>query len=79
MPRIKIFNALEIEAFESPPVFNSAERKKFFTLPAQLEKLRHSFHTPANQVCFILTAGYFRARHTFFSNQFRQADLSYSF
>ena len=29
MPRIKIFNALEIEAFESPPVFNSAERRLY--------------------------------------------------
>lgn len=77
MPRIRIFNALEIEAFESAPVFNSAERKKFFMLPVRLEKLCHSFHTSANQVCFILTAGYFRARHKFFSKQFRPADLSF--
>lgn len=77
MPRIRIFNALEIEAFESPPIFNSVERKKFFTLSAHLQKLIHSFHTPTNQICFILTAGYFRARHKFFGKQFLPADLSF--
>src|SRR5262245_52422932 len=56
MPILKIFNPLEIEAFESPPLFNSLERKKFFTLPTQLQQLSHSFSTPTNQVCFILTA-----------------------
>src|SRR5713101_5231038 len=77
MPRIKIFNALEIEAFESPPVFNRAERRKFFTLPMHLQKLSLSFYTPINQVCFTLTAGYFRARHKFFGKQFRPTDLSF--
>lgn len=77
MPRIKIFNALEVEAFESPPLFNSVERKKFFTLPAPLQKLSESFYTPTNQVCFIVTAGYFRARHQFFGKQFRAADLDF--
>lgn len=61
MPILKIFNTLEIEAFESPPLFNSLERKKFFTLPTQLQQLSHSFSTPTNQVCFIVTAGYLRA------------------
>ena len=78
MPRIKIFNALEIEAFDSPPVFNSAERKKFFTLPMHLRKLlSHSLYSPINQVCFTLTAGYFRARHKFFGKHFLPADLSF--
>lgn len=77
MPRIKIFNAQEIEAFESPPVFNSGERKKFLTLPAPLHKLSQSFYTPTNQVCFIVMAGYFRARHQFFGKQFRPADVDF--
>ena len=77
MPRIKIFNAQEIAAFESPPVFNSVERKKFFTLPAPLQKLSQSFYTSTNQVCFIVMAGYFRARHQFFGKQFRPADVDF--
>ena len=32
MQRMKIFNNLEEMAFDSPPVFNSAERKRFFSL-----------------------------------------------
>lgn len=45
MPRMKILNSLEREAFESPPHFNSTERKRFFSLPPALngimEGLRH--------------------------------------
>ena len=37
MARMKIFNTLEEEAFESPPVFNSADRKQFFSLPVVLK------------------------------------------
>ena len=33
MARMKILNNLEREAFESPPHFNSAERKQFFAMP----------------------------------------------
>ena len=77
MSTIKIFNAAEIEAFEAPPLFNHLERKKFFTLPARLQELSQSFRTPTNQACFILTAGYFRARHKFFGKQFRPTDVSF--
>jgi len=40
MPRMKILNSQEREAFESPPNFNNAERKRFFSLPLVLN--RHS-------------------------------------
>ncbi len=42
MPRMKVFNALEEETFETPPVFNTAERKRYFTLPAGLDDLVES-------------------------------------
>lgn len=77
MSIIKIFNTLEIEVFESPPVFNHAERKKFFTLPSHLQQKNKSFRTPTNQVCFILMTGYFRARNKFFGKQFHAADLEF--
>lgn len=77
MSILKIFNAAEIEAFESPPLFNHLERKQFFTLPARLQALCESFRTPTNQACFILTAGYFRARHKFFGKQFRPPDVRF--
>ena len=33
MPRMKVLNSIEQEAFEFPPVFNSAERKRHFDFP----------------------------------------------
>lgn len=77
MARMRIFNRLEEEAFESPPVFNSAERKRFFSLPLALEEPLLGLRTPTNRVCFLVVAGYFKARHKFFSRQFRQTDIEY--
>lgn len=77
MPRMKIFNALEEETFETPPVFNSIERKKLFTLPVGLTTTLESLRTPTNKVCFIVTAGYFRSRRKFFGAQFRQPDVEF--
>ena len=77
MPRMKIFNALEEAAFETPPVFNTAERKRYFTLPAGLHQLAATLRTPTNQVCFTLAAGYFRARRKFFAPLSRPADVAF--
>lgn len=74
---MKIFSTLEEEAFESPPVFNSAERKRFFSLPLILKDSVVTLRTPTNKVCFLVAAGYFKARHKFFARQFRQADIEY--
>jgi hypothetical protein len=56
MARMKIFSASEEEAFESPPVFNSAERKRFFSLPAALSESAVALRTPTNRVRFLLAA-----------------------
>jgi hypothetical protein len=77
MARMKIFNSLEEEAFESPPMFNSAERKRFFSLPSLLKDSMANLRTPTNKVCFLLVAGYFKSRRKFFAGQFRQADIEY--
>lgn len=77
MPRLKIFNSLEREAFESPPVFNSAERKRFFSLPLLLKESLVNLRTPTNQACFLMAAGYFRARRKFFPRQFHPNDITH--
>jgi len=74
---MKIFNTLEAETFESPPVFNSAERKRFFSLSLTLADSVANLRTPTNKVCFLITAGYFKARHKFFGWQFYQTDIDY--
>jgi len=78
MARMKIFNTLEEEAFESPPVLNSAERKQFFSLPVVLKDSVVDLRTPTNKVCFLVAAGYFKARRRFFGRQFRQTDIEYA-
>lgn len=62
MARMKIFDTLEEEAFESPPVFNSAERKRFFSLPLLLEDSMVNLRMPINKVCFLVVAGYFKGQ-----------------
>jgi hypothetical protein len=77
MARMKIFSASEEEAFESPPVFNSAERKRFFSPPAALNDAAATLRTPTNRVRFLLAAGYFKARHKFFNRQYHAADIGF--
>ena len=68
---------MEEKAFESPPVFNSAERKQFFSLPLVLKDSMENLRTPTNKVCFLVVAGYFKARRKFFARQFHQMDIEY--
>ena len=42
MPRMNILNAVEREAFDSPPVFNSFQRKQYFDFPSKLRVLERS-------------------------------------
>ena len=77
MPKMKILNSSEQNIFESPPVFNSVERKRFFSLPLTLNESMENLKTPTNKVCFLATAGYFKARHRFFARQFNQVDIEY--
>ena len=60
MPRMKILNTVEQEAFESPPVFNSFQRKQYFDFPLAIQQTA-SLRTPVNQLCFLLNCGYFKA------------------
>ena len=53
MSRMKILNAVEQEQFESPPVFNSVQRKQYFDFSLELLTLARDLQTPTNQVCFL--------------------------
>ncbi len=77
MAKMKIFSTPEQNNFESPPIFNSVERKRFFTLPLTLQESVHDLKTPTNKVCFLVAAGYFKARHRFFARQFHQNDIEF--
>jgi hypothetical protein len=55
MPRMNILNAVEQEAFESAPVFNSFQRKQYFDFPQAIQQATANLRTPANQLCFLLS------------------------
>lgn len=76
MPRMKILNRVEREAFEQPPVFSEDERERLFAVPPALQDTVDGLRTPTNQVCFIVAMGYFKASRAFFQ-EFRPADLAF--
>ena len=59
MPRMHILTPTEYAAFETPPVFSSVERKRFFDLSQRLEDLLTRCATPTNRICFVWHLGYF--------------------
>ncbi|KAF0250477.1 MAG: transposase Tn3 family protein [bacterium] len=77
MARMKIFNSLEEETFENPPIFNSVERKKFFDFPTSILDLVTNFKTTTNKIYFLVMFGYFKARRKFFFQKFYPADITW--
>src|SRR5260370_40150440 len=65
MPRMNILNAVEQEAFESAPVFNSFQRRQFFDLPQPFRQATANLRRPANQLCFFLCSASFKATKRF--------------
>ena len=78
MPRMNILNTVEREAFDSPPAFNSVQRKQYFDFPSQLRRLAGSLRAPTHQLCFLLSAGYFKAlKGSFLPTTFHRRDIEY--
>jgi len=78
MPRMNVLNAVEQEAFESAPVFNSFQRKQYFDFPQAIQQATANLRTPANQLCFLLSCGYFKASKRFFpARTFHPRDVEY--
>ena len=59
MPRMNILNTVESEAFNSPPVFSSFQRKQYFDFPSKLRRFAAGLCNPAYQLGFLLSAGLF--------------------
>ena len=77
MARMKILTRYEVAEFESPPKFNSTERKQFFSVSQAINELLAILRTPTNQVCFLILVGYFKAKRKFFGQQFSQLDVEF--
>ena len=78
MPKMKILNAVEQAEFDSPPEFDSTNRKKHFDFPMGILQLAEQLRTSTNKTCFLIASGYFSATKKFYSpQQFRQVDIEY--
>ena len=78
MPRMNILNTVEREAFNSPPVFSSFQRKQYFDFPSKLRRFAAGLRNPASQLGFLLSAGYSKAARRFFSpGSFHPRDIEY--
>ena len=64
--------------FNAPPVFNSRERKQFFTFPESLKQKARTLRKPSTQIGFLLACGYFKATKKFFKPEdYHQNDIAY--
>ena len=77
MALISILTTEEKKRFESPPVFSSQERKRYFRFPAEVVRIAEELRTPTTKVCFLTTYGYFKATNKFFHKQFLLTDLEF--
>src|SRR3989442_11430533 len=77
MALISILTTEEKKRFESPPVFSSRERKRYFRFPTEIIKIAEELRTPTTKVCFLAAYGYFKANNKFYNKQFHLTDLEF--
>jgi hypothetical protein len=65
MSTIQILTPTDIRNYQSPPRFDSFQRKKFFALPIGLMKEVEELRTPSGKIAFVLQCGYFRSSNRF--------------
>ncbi len=66
MLRMNILNRSEQEMFDTLPVFNSAERKRFCNFPNSLKEKTETLRRPSTKAGFLLSCDYFKATKRFF-------------
>lgn len=77
MRQIEVLPAYEAKQFDSTPVFNSEERKSFFTLSPELLVIIVRSNE-LNKIGLVLQHGYFKATGKFYkSENYRRADIHY--
>jgi TnpA family transposase len=77
MSTVQILTPPEIRNYESPPRFDSFNRKKFFALPIDLMKEVQNLRTSSGKIAFVLQTGYFRAAKRFFGSSFYESDIAF--
>ena len=60
MPRMNILSTSEKEEFDTPPIFNSRQRKQFFDLHTNIKEDIQKLRSPTNKIASVLAYGYFK-------------------
>lgn len=75
---MRILSAAEQTRLELPPIFDSAERKRYLDFSQSLIEMARTLRGPGNQIGFLLMCGYFRAARRFFAPvDFHARDIAY--
>ena len=79
MPRLRILNVTEREAYDRPPMMNAAERRRAFDLPASLIELAGTVQNPAQRIGLLVSAAYFGVAKRFFvPRHYRERDVAHA-
>ena len=77
MTRIIVFTPEEKKSFNSPPQFNSLDRKKYFSFSTGILQIAERLTKSQNRIFFLVTYGYFKATHKFYNKQLQRKDIVY--
>ena len=79
MPRLRILNATEREAYDRPPRFDGAGRRHAFEMPASLIEQAGSVQDPGQRIGFLVSAAYFSNARRFFSpRDYHERDVAHA-
>jgi len=78
MTRIVVLSVAEGKAFDTPPLFDSIDRKRFYDLTETLQNALNKLRTPTNKICFLVSYAYFKARKRFYDGEFHEKDIEYA-
>jgi len=78
MSRMNVLSPSEQEQFDTPLVFNGAERKHFFDFPLGIRELAEDLRSAVGTVGFLVGHGYFKSSKRFFLTQhYHQREMAY--
>ncbi len=75
---MNILKADEQRQFDTPPVFNAAQRKQYFDFPNVALEYAEQLRSDSSKIAFLLSYGYFRACKRFFTLEtYHLRDIDY--
>ncbi len=75
---IKILDANTIKRIETPPIFSSIDRRKYFQINSQIRERLSRLKGTENQIGYLIQLGYFKASNRFYQkSKFHVSEIEY--